>query len=507
MAALSADPIKHVVVLMLENQSFDRMLGALSAVYGSAIDGVDFDNLRTNAVSDTEVYTQAETRTPCVDPDPMHELNNVLRQIGKSSELTPAKPIGFWRRVWEWICALCVLVASYWRPKVEAMRMAPEYRGAFVLDYADEYPSSTREQRQEIMGYYPLGFLPAFDVLGRAFTVCDHWFSSVPGPTWANRFFVHSGTAMGRVWMPAGKEDVLGLRPYTQTTLYDRLNERDISWSVFYGDFPQSLVLMHQLERDNIKHYWPMDSFEDAAAGPADAFPQYCFIEPRYFGSTANDDHPPHNTMHAQCLAADVYNALRNNTELWKQTLLVIMYDEHGGFFDHVEPPEAPCPDDLTDEYTFARLGVRVPVLLVSPWVKRGVLSTQFDHTSLLKYLTDKWGLGPLGERVRMANSIAEAFDGMLNPREDTPVNIEDTPEMRAARQELNHPDAQLNGHQVALLAASPVLAERLDEDTKMRQVQALRVGPGSEVDEAKQVVELLVEQERRKAEEEERHP
>lgn len=210
MKTRSDDPIKHVVVLMLENQSFDRMLGALREVYGTDIDGVDLNNLRSNEDSEGQVYTQAETKTLHVDFDPKHELKNVLRQIEKLSELPTPRKISVCRRVLEWTAAALDVLISYVVPPKQVVRtlgLAKPYEGAFVLDYSTEYPQTTRQQRQEIMGYYPLGFLPAFHALGREFTVCDRWFASVPGPTWANRFFVHSGTALGRVWMPETKED------------------------------------------------------------------------------------------------------------------------------------------------------------------------------------------------------------------------------------------------------------------------------------------------------------
>jgi phospholipase C len=123
------------------------------------------------------------------------------------------------------------------------------------------------------------------------------------------------------------------------------------------------------------------------------------FIEPDYNGVTENDDHPPHDVMKAQKLLADVYNALRANPELWASTLLVLLYHEHGGFYDHVEPPAAVPPDNHHEEYTFDRLGIRVPALLVLPRVEQGFDATACDHTSLLKYLSEKWGLGPLAER------------------------------------------------------------------------------------------------------------
>lgn len=101
-----------------------------------------------------------------------------------------------------------------------------------------------------------------------------------------------------------------------------------------------------------------------------------------------------------------------------------MLYDEHGGFFDHVPPPSAVPPDQHATEYSFDRLGVRVPALLISPWVDAGVVSTEFDHTSLLKYLIEKWHLEPLTERVSHANSIDEAIRKSGKPREDTIASI-----------------------------------------------------------------------------------
>ena len=114
--------------------------------------------------------------------------------------------------------------------------------------------------------------------------------------------------------------------------------------------------------------------------------------------------------MKGEKLIADVYNAIRSNPDLWNNSLLVITFDEHGGLFDHVTPPGAVAPDNHREEYSFDQLGVRVPALLISPWVSRTVEHTQFDHTSVLKYLIDKWSLGPLGLRTASAASIAAAL-------------------------------------------------------------------------------------------------
>src|SRR5205823_389998 len=143
----------------------------------------------------------------------------------------------------------------------------------------------------------------------------DHWYASVPGPTWTNRFFVHSGTSRGRVIMPEGPLDIhKHVNVYTQETLYDRLNTRNIDWRIYRGDIPQSLLLSHQQgSLANLRRYARMVRFFDDAKLPAKKFPQFAFIEPAYMGSGQNDDHPAIDVMKGQQLIADVYNALRKN--------------------------------------------------------------------------------------------------------------------------------------------------------------------------------------------------
>ena len=377
------DRIEHVVLLLMENHSFDQMLGCLDAVHAD-LDGVRNAASRTNDDGRGHTFTPQATTERQMLLDPHHDHTSVMRQIADDNT-------------------------------------------GFVRAFTDTYPNSGQADRQDVMGYYPLDFLAALHTLGRNFTVCDQWFSSLPGPTWPNRFFALSGTCMGQVAMPTGLQ---GLNPkwYTeqdQDTIFDRLDDAGKPWKVYFYDFPSSLLLTHQRRAQNLARYETVDNFYTDAAGPPADFPAFTFIEPRYFGAGQNDDHPPHNTMKAQKLIADTYNALRSNPDLWETTLLVIAYDEHGGFYDHVTPPAAVAPDDHTQAYAFTQLGVRVPALLVSPWCDATVHHTRFDHTSLLKYLCDKWDMPPLGERTRNANSIAPAIRTTGEPRiNDTPAFI-----------------------------------------------------------------------------------
>ncbi|MBN3847602.1 phospholipase [Paraburkholderia sp. Ac-20342] len=415
------DPIEHVVLLLMENHSFDQMLGCLDAVH-DGLDGVRNAATKSNADGQGHTFHPRATRERQMKHDPNHEHEAVMEQIAADNS-------GFVRR--------------------------------FVKDY----PKSSLAARQDVMGYYPLGFLPALHTLGKQFTVCDRWFSSLPGPTWPNRFFALTGTSMGQVAMPSGL-DALNPHWYTeqsQDTIFDRLNAAQKTWKVYFYDFPASLLLKNQRHAANLANYHLFETFFHDAAGPADAFPQFVLIEPKYFGEAQNDDHPPHNIMKAEKLIADTYNALRSNQALWERTLLVILYDEHGGFYDHVSPPSnATAPDDHTASFDFTRLGVRVPAILVSPWCKAGVCHTQFDHCSLLKYLCDKWKLAPLGLRTQKASSVGEAMGGTDVARTDTPAFIRVSNQLLIAEHvELERKSS--NGNQHGLHYFADYLHEELD--------------------------------------------
>lgn len=409
----TSDPIKHVVVLILENHSFDQMLGCFKNLYPD-LDGIDPAAPHSNTDTDGAVYIQQPTTERQMMQDPHHEVNHVRIQLEDDN-------------------------------------------GGFVKDFSTNFPDSTKEARQFIMGYYPLGSLPALHVLAREFTICDHWHSSLPGPTWPNRFFAFSGTSNGRVDMPNDGTHGADLRGYfhqTQDTLFDKLNEQGIDWKIYFHDVPQTTVLTHQREPHNAARYFYIHQFFEDARGLEADFPQFSLIEPNYMGWGRNDDHPPHDVMRAEKLIADVYNSIRANETLWQSTLLIVFYDEHGGFYDHVVPPDATPPDDLHDGYDFKQFGLRVPALLISPWVRQGVEDTLFDHTSVLKYLTEKWRLGPLGRRTAAANSIGVAISEAA-PRPDTCSRIELTEE------QLRPPDPEaeekafdlVNAHQTALAA------------------------------------------------------
>jgi hypothetical protein len=259
--------------------------------------------------------------------------------------------------------------------------------------------------------------------LAQKFLVCDRWYSSMPGPTWPNRFFAHSGTCNGHVTMPSGTfHPDLPSCDQPQDTIYNRLEDKGITWKIYHDGLPQSLVLQKLWLHGD--HFHDMSVFWQDLAGDEGSFPQYSFIEPCYRGARENDQHPPADVMNGEALIAGVYNGLRENDPLWKSTLLILVYDEHGGFFDHVPPPDAEPPDDQTAEYTFDQYGIRVPAILISPWLPSGKLSTTFDHTSILKYAIDKWGLQGLTRRVAAAETFAGSLLSELRKDDDMPKQL-----------------------------------------------------------------------------------
>jgi phospholipase C len=423
-------PIENVVLLLLENHSFDHMLGGMPGADGASPLNINSDNSGNH-------FHQHETTIRQMEFDPRHALDDVAKQLKDGNQ-------------------------------------------GFVKDFCEAYPNASAADRQEIMNYYAFGFLPALHQLAKDFTVCDRWFSSLPGPTWPNRFFALTGTSNGKVKMPKGiKEDLNQFFDQTQDTVFDQLNEAKVSWKVYYYDFPSSLLLTHQRLPENLARYRRIEEFYLDVQKPGQ-LPSFSLIEPKYFGLDQNDDHPPHNVMKAEKLIGDVYNGLRSSPH-WATTLLVVYYDEHGGFYDHVIPPGAIPPDDKTKtngkgEYDFDQFGIRVPAIVVSPWVGRRVDGTTFDHTSVLRYLQELWPIGPLGARTAAANSLAPLLTES-EPRQDT------APFIRVPYTALvpDHPEWEkrdATGHHAALAAFSYYLAK--NEGTALPDVlQALGGGAG----------------------------
>lgn len=422
--------IRHVVVLMLENRSFDSMLGRL----WPGRDG--FDGLTGNETNPfhspgkptktVRVWTDP-TLTPAAlttpDPDPGEKFLDIYTQLrGLTDDGQPRSG-------------------------------APTMSG-FVDNYMRQPPVNPSPDPFSVMHYFTPEQVPVISQLARAFGVCDHWHASAPCQTWPNRFFVHTGTAGGYV-------DNTPHFPYTMKTVFECLEEKNQDWAVYFHDIPQAATLARLWLKAPLHfHDFGQEFAGHAAAG---TLPAYSFIEPRYFASPflntlPNDEHPPHNVAYGEELIAAVYNAVRGGPG-WKQTLLVITYDEHGGCYDHVAPPAATPPDDLRpDNFDFAMFGVRVPAVIVSPYVAPGSVirprgDIPFDHTSIIATLRALFEIGPLTKRDAAAPNLLAALNAQAN--NDGPASIV-APAIPPAREQVERASNQpLNDLQRSLSIAA----------------------------------------------------
>lgn len=207
------------------------------------------------------------------------------------------------------------------------------------------------------------------------FAVFDRWFASVPASTQPNRLYVHSGTSHGATSNIAA----LLAKGYPQRTIFDDLHDAGLSFGIYYQNIPATLFYksLRKLKYALKFHPYNLEFKSDAKKGK---LPSYVVVEQRYTDSKqepANDDHPSHDVYQGQMFVKEVYETLRASPQ-WNETLLIITYDEHGGFYDHVATPKngVPSPDDIEGPdpffFKFDRLGVRVPTIAISPWIQKG---------------------------------------------------------------------------------------------------------------------------------------
>jgi phospholipase C len=268
--------------------------------------------------------------------------------------------------------------------------------------------------------------LPVLTGLAQEFAVCDHWFSSVPGPTLPNRAFAHTATSHGHV-------DMNPVAYWNVRTLYEHLATVNVTSRVYSFDGNTLAFTFRRLFEGGTKYLGSYSDFLDDLDGK---LPGYCFLEPRFndwYDSAnhkyylATDQHPDNNVVEGERFIGEVYKAIRAS-KYWKKTLFVIVYDEHGGFYDHVPPPSNvvhPEPNLPIGEFDFTRLGVRVPAILVSPYIKPGtIVHKQLEHSSLSasarKLLAPT--LPHLTERDRFAGTFNTVFN--LNQPRDTPPHF-----------------------------------------------------------------------------------
>jgi phospholipase C len=388
--ATGLDKLQHIVVLMMENRSFDHMLGSLTAV-NPKIDGVtpDLSNPDANG-NPVKAQPLAEFQAQ-LQPDPDHHFPAVDLQIfgGDTSPTRVANMQGF--------------VKSYFNQQRDL------------------------KHSQKIMYYFAQKDLPVLTTLALEFAVFNRWFASIPGPTICNRAFAHYGTSFGRVDM-----NLLYINePFK--SIYNRLIDATPKHTskLYYYDTASSTMEITNLLQHQPELFGTYPQFlDDCAKGN---LPDYSFVEPNYSDhetdsgeETANDQHPDHNVQHGEIFIASIYQAIKNSP-LWPNTALLIVYDEHGGIYDHVVPPACP-KDQFTASandtgtgmpFAFDRLGVRVPAILVSPWIQKGtIVDRVFDHASIPATVT-KFFLGdysPRSPRETSADVFIEPNSGTVDP-------------------------------------------------------------------------------------------
>ncbi len=394
--------IQHIVQLMLENRSFDHMLGFLyqgkTGPNGVPFEGLSGTESNMDASGNPVTVYQIDTSQPNAyfmpgaDPGEGYaNTNSELFGTGSPPDPPVATNVGF----------------------------VTNFAAAITWDGENKRTVLPGTLASHIMGVFPPSALPVLSGLARGFAVCDHWYSSVPTETFPNRAFASAGTSQGHMSDATSS--------YTVQSIFGLMTSHGLSWKIYgYDAEPLTRANFPDTQSAPDSCFGKFTNFQaDCAAG---TLAEYSFLEPSW-GSTGNSQHPNYDVALGEALIQQVYEAVRGGPG-WDQTLLVITYDEHGGLYDHVSPPtNAVAPDDSVGEFgfDFTRFGVRVPAVLVSPLIAAGTIfnvpvgSTPIDHTSVLKTIEVRWGLPALTRRDAAAPDLGDVLT-LAAPRADDPL-------------------------------------------------------------------------------------
>ncbi|CAN6444083.1 unnamed protein product [Victoria cruziana] len=426
-------PVKTVVVLVMENRSFDHMLGWMKRV-NPEIDGVTgAESNRLNAKDPSSPLIVFDDTSQYVDADPGHSFQAIREQIFGSENVSayPAPMSGFAQQ-------------------------------AYAMTNSTEMPT-------EVMNGFDPESVPVYRALVSEFAVFDRWFASVPASTQPNRLYIHSATSHGATSnIPA-----LLVEGYPQRTIFDCLDEEGMSFGIYYQNIPATLFYKSLRKLRFATKFRPYDlRFKaDARAGK---LPNYVVVEQRYMDSKlfpANDDHPSHDVYRGQLLVKEVYEALRSGPQ-WNETLLLITYDEHGGFYDHVPTPVrgVPSPDGIVGPepfyFQFDRLGVRVPTIAVSPWIEKATVvhgpegpfpTSEFEHSSISATVKKLFNITSnyLTKRGAWAGTFEKILQTRTTPRTDCPEQL---PTPKRMRMSDANEEAKLSQFQRELIQLAAVL-------------------------------------------------
>ncbi|MDI3259301.1 MAG: alkaline phosphatase family protein [Sinobacteraceae bacterium] len=345
----------HVVVVMMENRSFDHYFGWLPGANGKQA-GLSFVGPDGKTYSSHHLTDYQN----CASADPDHSYEGGRKQVddGKMDGFLLTQPAG------------------------------------------DTFP----------IGYYTADDLPFFAGCAQSWTVCDRYFCGILSSTYPNRFYMHAGQT-DRV----SNTSTISKLP----TVWDRMKAAGYSANYYYSDVPFTALWGAKYLDISL----PYATFLlQASLG---TLPNLSFVDPAFLGEgqgVSRDDHPLADIRDGQAFLNQIYDALRKSPQ-WDKTLLIINYDEWGGFFDHVEPPFAPVTsEEFAATGNDGRLGIRVPGVIIGPRARRGhVEHVQYDPNSILNLLAWRFGFDPLGARASSYN-LAHALDFTTAPNTDAPA-------------------------------------------------------------------------------------
>ena len=339
--------ITNLVILCMENRSYDHYLGA------RALEGLGGDGLSaglSNPRQDGTLVEPFRETIACI-PDPPHSWGSSHTQVNGGA---------------------C---------------------DNFLREYERLYGAGLPAH---CMGYFTREDLPFSWALADAYAISDRWFSSILGPTWPNRMYLHSGQSGG---LQVNELPTNGGIDWP--SIHKQLTDAGIDWGYYFQDLP-FVPLYKDAPVQGRVHRVNNDFWKDAQNGE---LPTVTWLEPNF---DLNDDHPPHHHRLGQLFMSTVYAALAQGPQ-WNHCMLVILYDEHGGYYDHVAPPTA---DDARSAEGFGQLGVRIPAFVAGPYVKEGYVSSVVrDHCSVLSHITQSFGLEPLTERVAWSPDLSDFID------------------------------------------------------------------------------------------------
>jgi phospholipase C len=391
-------PFDHIVVLMMENHSFDHYLGLLPKHGQPKADGFTFRGGK---------------------PINSNPLRGKRKTVYKLTD--PCQPDNSGSQSWN--------------------DSHEQINGGAMNGFARTGEGS--------MGYYAPETLPFYYDLAKTFTLANRWFCSTPCQTYPNRRFLMAGTAYGLISTSTSSLDD---PPPPEGTIFDRLSHYGVSWANYFSDLPATGIIASIIEKNpaHIRHV--SEFFVDCAAG---TLPAVSFVDPefgatdivggfianspnpilnqyaRFVRSQGGDEENPQNVQLGEAFVARVVNAVLTSPK-WGRTLLVWTYDEHGGYYDHVPPPHVVAPDTIRPKLsngdlpgTYRLLGPRVPAVVVSPYSKpNAVTNVVHDHTSVLATIERKWNIPALTYRDANASTMLDFLDLKHRPHFAEPPTL-----------------------------------------------------------------------------------